>query len=156
VLAWNAAAAEILTDFGLLAEADRNILLYMFTDPDARRLFGATWSDEARRMVAQFRATFDLWAGDAAFLDLFARLRRGSSQFAALWREHEIRGPAVGQKLLHHRKKGALRFEYATFQANDDAALKLAIYAPARLNSGTRQGFPARVRSQASDGPPRR
>jgi hypothetical protein len=138
------------------ARAGRAVSPSVAADADARRLFGATWSDEARRMVAQFRATFDLWAGDAAFLDLLDRLRRSSSQFAALWRQHEIRASAIGQKLLNHRKKGALRFEYATFQANDDPALKLAIYAPARLNSGTHRGARAPVRSQASEGSARR
>lgn len=128
VLAWNAAAADVLTDFGHIAEADRNILIYMLTDPDARRLFGATWADEARRMVAQFRTTHDLWAGDPAFLDLLARLQQDSSEFAVWWEAHDIGSVSVGQKLLNHPTKGLLRFEYATFQANDDLALKLAIY----------------------------
>jgi len=33
----------------------------------------------------------------------------------------------AGTKHLHHPKKGKLRFEYATFQSNDDPALKLVI-----------------------------
>lgn len=130
ILAWNKAAADIFIDFGHLAGADRNILLYVLTDPGARRLFGAAWADEARRMVAQFRATHDLWAGDPAFLDLLARLRRGSPEFAAWWEAHDIRGHATGRKLLSHPEKGLLHFEYATFQANDDPSLKLAIYTP--------------------------
>jgi transcriptional regulator with XRE-family HTH domain len=129
ILAWNAAAAEVF-DFGRLAEEDRNILIFMLTDPDTRSLFGATWADEAKRMVAQFRATHDLWAGDPAFLDLLARLRQGSREFATWWEAHDIRGGAAGRKLLNHPKKGLLHFEYATFQANDDPALKLAIYTP--------------------------
>jgi len=32
--------------------------------------------------------------------------------------------------VLSHPGKGLLRFAYATFQANDDPALKLAIYTP--------------------------
>jgi transcriptional regulator with XRE-family HTH domain len=130
VLAWNAAAADIFTDFGALAEGDRNVLIYMLVDPDARRLFGAAWADEAKRVVAQFRATHDLWAGDPAFLDLLERLRQGSPEFATWWEAHDIRASAAGQKLLSHPEKGLLRFEYATFQANDDPALKLAIYTP--------------------------
>lgn len=130
LLAWNAAAADIL-QFSHLAEEDRNILVYMLTDPDARRLFGATWADEARRMVAQFRATHDLWAGDPAFLDLLGRLRQGSPEFPAWWEKHDIRAGGAGQKLLNHPERGLLRFEYATFQANDDPALRLAIYTPA-------------------------
>ena len=129
VLAWNAAAAEVF-DWGGLAEADRNILAWMLTSLDARRLFGATWAEDAKRMVAQFRATHDLWAGDPTFLDLLKRLREGSPEFAAWWRAHDIRGVSSGQKLLTHPTKGVLRFLYASFQANDDPALKLAIYAP--------------------------
>ena len=130
VLAWNAAAAEIF-DWGGIAEADRNILAWMLTSPDARRLFDATWAEDAKRMVAQFRATHDLWAGDPAFLDLLKRLRQGSPEFAAWWKAHDIRGVSSGEKLLTHPTKGVLRFLYASFQANDDPALKLAIYAPA-------------------------
>ena len=131
ILAWNRAAATIFTDFGRLAEEDRNILGYMLTDPDARRLFGATWASEARRMVAQFRMTHDLWADDPAFLDLLQRLRRGCPDFTAWWEAHDIRSVATGRKLLNHRERGPLRFDYATFQANDDPALKLVLYTPA-------------------------
>jgi hypothetical protein len=34
---------------------------------------------------------------------------------------------AAGTKHLQHPKKGKLRFEYATFQSNDDPALRLVI-----------------------------
>jgi len=142
VLAWNAAAADILTDFGRIADADRNILIYMLTDPDARRLFGATWADEARRMVAQFRTTHDLWAGDPAFLDLLTRLQQDSSEFAIWWEAHDIRSVSVGQKLLNHPTKGLLRFEYATFQANGDPALKLAIYTQCDLSPQPTEPLP--------------
>ncbi len=62
VLAWNDAAAALLGDFGRLDPECRNILHWMLTDPAARSLFGAGWADEARRMVALFRAAYDLLA----------------------------------------------------------------------------------------------
>ena len=130
VLAWNAAATEIFSDFGRLAEEDRNILIYMLINPDARRVFGATWAEEAKRVVAQFRTTHDLWAGDPAFSALLQRLRQSSPEFATWWEAHDIRNVAAGQKLMRHPQKGLSRFEYATFQANDDPSLKLAIYVP--------------------------
>ena len=37
---------------------------------------------------------------------------------------------AAGRKTLTHPKRGVLQFEYASFQANDDPALKLVIYTP--------------------------
>ena len=128
VLAWNSPAAEIFA-FHRMPEKDRNILIGMLTNPRTRRLFGSEWANEAKRMIAQFRATYDLWAGDPAFLDLLARLQQGSAEFAAWWDTHDIRNVSAGQKLLNHPKKGVRRFEYATFQANDDPSLKLAIYA---------------------------
>ena len=131
ILAWNDAAAEVFTDFGRIAETDRNILLYVLVQPGARSLFGAAWASEAQRMVAQFRTTHDLWAGDPAFMDLLVRLRQGCPEFAGWWEAHDVRGVASGQKALHHPERGVLRFEHASFQANDDPALKLVIYTPA-------------------------
>jgi len=129
VLVWNKAAEEIFA-FGQLAEEDRNILICILTKPMTRRLFGKVWNDQARRVVAQFRATHDLWAGDAAFVDLLERLRRGCAEFDGWWKAHDVRAPAAGRKQMTHPKKGVLRFEHASFQAEDDPALKLVIYTP--------------------------
>jgi hypothetical protein len=122
--------AEEIFAFSRLVEADRNVLLCMLTNPQKRKLFGAGWADEARRMVAQFRATHDVWAGDPAFIALLEALRQGSPEFSRRWGAHDVRGTSSGRKLLHHPKQGALHFEYASFQANDDPALKLIIYTP--------------------------
>jgi transcriptional regulator with XRE-family HTH domain len=129
VLAWNEAADEVFA-FSRLAEQERNILLSVFTRPASRRLFGAAWADEARRILAQFRTTHDLWAGDPAFRQLLQRLREGSPEFAEWWGRHDIRQSAAGVKRLKHPKKGWLAFEHASFQANDDPALKLIVYTP--------------------------
>src|ERR1700680_5198598 len=77
VLAWNKAAADIFA-FDRLAEEDRNILVCVLLNPGTRRLFGSSWAEEAKRVLAQFRATHDLWAGDPAFIELLTRLRNGS------------------------------------------------------------------------------
>src|ERR1700742_555679 len=97
ILAWNAAADEIFA-FSRLPEADRNSLVSVLTNPAMRRLFGATWEDEAKRIVAQFRATHDLWAGDPAFRDLLQRLRDGCPEFAAWWETHDVGSAAGGEK----------------------------------------------------------
>ena len=59
---------------------------------------------------------------------LLARLREGCSEFAGWWEAHDVSGVAAGRKSLIHPKKGRLKLEYASFQANDDPALKLVIY----------------------------
>jgi transcriptional regulator with XRE-family HTH domain len=129
VLAWNAAADEVFA-FGRLREEDRNTLLLMMTNKQTRKSYGASWADVAKGMVAMFRATHDVWAGDPAFAELLARLRQGSPEFVKWWEAHEIRSTASGRKTMSHPTKGVLHFEHTSFQANDDPALKLVIYTP--------------------------
>jgi hypothetical protein len=64
-------------------------------------------------------------------VDLLERLRDGCPEFSGWWKAHDVGRAMVGQKRLQHPKKGALRFDYANFQANDDPALRLVIYTPA-------------------------
>ena len=128
ILAWNGAAAALFGDFGRLGLEDRNILHWMLTDPAAKSLFGNGWTREARRMVTLFRPAYDLWAGDAAFAALVGRMREGCPDFEGWWAAHGIGAPMSGSKQLRHPTLGVLRFDYASFQANDDPALKLALY----------------------------
>ncbi len=130
LLAWNAAAADLF-GFDDLPEAERNILHFVLTDARAQALFGTAWAEEAQRMVAQFRAAHDLSAADPAFLDLLDRLADGCRLFPEWWEAHEVRGGGAGRKVLQHPRHGRLVFDYATFQATGDPALKLAIYGPA-------------------------
>jgi len=130
VLAWNDAAIDVFTDFARIEQEDRNIMLYMFTAPEMKALFGDAWADEARRMLALFRTTYDIWAGDPAFEQLLERLRQGCPEFEEWWERHDVGSGAGVQKLIHHPSKGPLRFETVSFQANDDPSLRLAIYTP--------------------------
>lgn len=129
VLAWNAAAEEVF-GFGRLPEEDRNTLLLMMTNKQMRKSYGAGWADVAKAMVAMFRATHDVWAGDPAFAELLMRLREGSPEFVKWWGAHEVQGTLSGRKTMTHPTKGVLHFEHTSFQANDDPALKLVIYTP--------------------------
>ena len=128
LLAWNAAAIDLLMDFARMAPHERNILVYMLTEPGARTLFGETWEGEARRMVAQFRSDYAGWAGDRAFEDLVRLLRQRSNEFCTWWSVHEVRGQVAGRKLLHHPRHGRLLADYVTLQSNDDKRLKLVMY----------------------------
>ncbi|HWD25613.1 MAG TPA: helix-turn-helix transcriptional regulator [Rhizomicrobium sp.] len=129
LLGWNAAANDVF-GFDDLKPGERNILIAVLTHPRSRALFGPGWADEAERMVAQFRATHDLWAGDPAFVALLKRLREGCPEFDAWWERHDVRRPASGRKTLHHPARGVIVFDHASFHFNDDPSLKLIIYTP--------------------------
>lgn len=129
VLAWNEAAEQVFA-FGRLPVEDRNTMLLMMTNKQTRKTYGAGWADVAKRMVAMFRATHDVWAGDPAFAELLARLRQGSPEFVKWWEAHEVRSTSSGLKTMSHPNLGVLHFEHTSFQANDDPALKLVVYTP--------------------------
>jgi hypothetical protein len=65
VVAWNRAAATVLTDYGSLAPEQRNILRLIFLDPSVRAA-QLDWESVARFVVAAFRADAAR-AGAAAF-----------------------------------------------------------------------------------------
>ena len=70
-------------------------------------------------MVALFRATHDLWAGDPAF----ATCSTASARAAPNSRPGGTRTTSAGgagQKVLYRMRGGKPAFEYATFQANDE------------------------------------
>ena len=137
VLAWNDAAVALFGDFGQLAPENRNVLHWVFTNRAAKTLFGETWAKEARRMVSLFRAAHDLWPDDAAFVTLVDRIRASCQEFNAWWSEHAVGAPVSGTKHLRHPTLGIVRYEYASFQANDDPALKLALYTRHRGSSAS-------------------
>ena len=133
ILEWNDAAADLFTDLGQAPQEDRNVLLFMFTSPATKSLFGASWAAEAKRVLALFRTNFDFWAGDQAFVELRERLRRESAEFARWWETHDVSNSTGVEKLLHHPVRGSIRYDTASFQANDDSSLKLVIYTPLSL-----------------------
>ena len=128
LLAWNDAAASLFGDMLRLNGADRNVLAWMLTSVAAREIFGERWTEEARRIVFLFRAAYDRWQGDAAFEDLVAQVRGASVPFDKWWSDHGVGAPLSGFKTLRHPTEGETRYAVASFQANDDPALKLALY----------------------------
>ena len=130
LLAWNQAAEKLFGTIAKVREQDRNLLLLMLTAPEIKTLFGDAWEAEGKRMLARFRTTYDLWAGDPVFVELRERLCERCSQFESWWNTHELGSITGVQKLLNHPINGLLSFSTASFQANDDPSLKLVVYTP--------------------------
>lgn len=128
VLAWNCAADDLLGPFSETDEAERNSLLMMLARPKARALFGETWEQEARRMVAQFRATHDFWISDPAFVDLLTRLRASCPEFLKWWETHDIGNTPSGVKFITRPARGVVRYAFSSFQLNADPSLRLSVY----------------------------
>ncbi|WP_414709689.1 helix-turn-helix transcriptional regulator, partial [Rhodopseudomonas sp.] len=86
VVAWNRAAAALLTDYSKLPREQRNILRLMFGS-DRVRVRNADWESIARFVVAAFRADVARAGANnsAEVTTLVAELCRISPEFEALW-----------------------------------------------------------------------
>lgn len=130
VIAWNRAAAAVLTDYGALPPEQRNILRLMFLGKRVRAA-QLEWESVARFVVVAFRADV-VRAGAAsnvkAFVDELSRL---SPEFDAMWRDNDVRSYGEGSKHLRHAVAGLLAMEYSAFAVDGRPDLAMVIYSPA-------------------------
>ncbi len=128
VVAWNRAAAAVLTDYGALARQDRNVLRLLFGPP---RADVEGWEGHARLAVETFRLeTARVGAGEAA-RSLVDELSRSSPTFASMWADHDVRSYDEGTKHFEHSAAGPVTLEYSSFAVDDQPDLGLVVYTPA-------------------------
>jgi transcriptional regulator with XRE-family HTH domain len=130
VVAWNRAAAAVLTDYGALAPEQRNILRLVFCDPRVRAA-QFDWDSVARFVVAAFRADAARAGATARVEALVDELSRASPEFAAMWRENDVRSYGEGLKRLRHPTAGPIAFEYSSFAVDGRPDLGMVVYNPA-------------------------
>ncbi len=130
VVAWNAAAAAVLTDYGALPPDQRNILRTIFCDSRVRAV-QSEWEAVARFVVAAFRTDAARAGADAEVAPLVDELCRSSPEFAAMWRDNDVQTHGDGVKHLRHPKLGLLALEYSAFAVDGRPDLSLIVYNPA-------------------------
>ncbi|MBT0670497.1 helix-turn-helix domain-containing protein [Novosphingobium profundi] len=130
VVAWNRAAATIMTDYGALPRKDRNILRLLFS---SARIQAAQedWLGIARFVVGSFRADAARAGAGQEIRQLVEELCAMSPLFAALWSDNEVVGNGSGVKRLHHPDLGKLELEFSTFAVEGRQDLVMMIYSPA-------------------------
>ncbi|TWI64501.1 helix-turn-helix protein [Pseudoduganella lurida] len=129
VVAWNRAAARLLTDYSLLPPAQRNIVRLIFTNPHTRAR-QVDWEAVARFVVAVFRADAAR-LGSTPAVDAFVdEMRRTSPEFEAFWRDSTVRNWGEGVKQLRHGD-GVLSFDYSAFTVDGRPDLGMIVYNPA-------------------------
>jgi transcriptional regulator with XRE-family HTH domain len=129
VVAWNNAAAAVLTDYGKLKPEQRNILRMMFSAGHVREL-QFDWKAVARFVVAAFRADVARAGAQEHVQTLVDELSRSSPDFAAMWRENDVQTHGGGTKRLRHPKLGTLELEYSAFAVDDRPDLTMVVYNP--------------------------
>ena len=130
IVAWNRAAAVVLTDYGALPPDQRNILRMIFCDPQIRSA-NPEWEAVARFVVATFRIDAARSGAEAEVAPLVEELCRASPDFEAMWREKDVQTHGDGVKHLSHPKVGALALEYSAFAVDGRPDLGMLVYNPA-------------------------
>ncbi|MGO4722645.1 MULTISPECIES: helix-turn-helix transcriptional regulator [unclassified Inquilinus] len=130
VVAWNRAAAAVLTDYGALPPEKRNVLRMIFCDPRIRAA-QFDWDSVARFVVSAFRADATRAGAAAEVQPLVDELCRSSPEFATMWRDNEVQTHGDGVKRLHHPVLGPITMEYSAFAVDGRPDLQMIVYNPA-------------------------
>ncbi|QIE26658.1 MmyB-like transcription regulator ligand binding domain protein (plasmid) [Caballeronia sp. SBC1] len=130
VVAWNRAAAAVLTDYSSLPPGQRNILRMIFCDPRVRAA-QFDWESVARFVVSAFRIDAARAGADAEVAPLVDELCRSSPEFAAMWRDNEVQTHGEGVKRLRHPVLGPISLEYSAFAVDGRPDLQMIVYNPA-------------------------
>jgi transcriptional regulator with XRE-family HTH domain len=130
VVAWNRAATVMLTDYGALPPQQRNILRFIFLDPRVRAA-QYDWDSVARFVVAAFRVDAARAGAAAQVQPLVDELCRLSPEFAAMWRDNDVRTHGEGVKQIRHPVLGLIAVEYSAFAVDGRPDLSMVVYNPA-------------------------
>ncbi|WP_428391948.1 helix-turn-helix transcriptional regulator [Lichenicoccus sp.] len=134
VVAWNRAAALVLTDYGLLPPDQRNILRMIFSHAPIGASMDAEqsdWNSLARFAVASFRIDAARAGADAEIAPLVAELCGSSPAFASMWHDQDVRAPGHDVKHLRHPRIGSIALEYSAFAVDARPDLSLIVFNPA-------------------------
>jgi transcriptional regulator with XRE-family HTH domain len=118
VLAANRAARALFTDWSARQPGDRNLIWWMFTDPEARKVY-VHWEKEASDMLGRFRAAAARRPDDPDFTDLIERLHQASPEVRSWWPRHDVAPVGGGTKHLHHPALGDVPFQHIVLQVAD-------------------------------------
>ncbi|MFR9800522.1 helix-turn-helix domain-containing protein [Streptomyces sp. MS06] len=130
VLAANRAARALWTDWPARPARERNLLWWMFTDPEAREVM-VDWPAEASALLGRFRSASARHPGDPRFSELLERLLAASPEVREWWPQHVVTPLSSGTKRLRHPALGEIELQHVVLQLADDPEQKLVTFTAA-------------------------
>ncbi len=130
IVAWNEAAAAVLTDYAQLAPEQRTVMRLFFRDRRVRTT-QPDWEHTARFVVAAFRAEVARTGTSRRAQGLIEELSQASPEFAAMWQDHDVRTYGEGTKLIQPMQGGPIALEYSSFAVDGQPGLGMVVYTPA-------------------------
>ena len=126
VLAWNQTAERLFGFDQPCPPHPLNALWRFFQRPEARA--DQHWEQQARNLVAQFRADYVRYSDDESFHVLLRDLQAASPQFSEWWERQDVRGLPDGPRRMEHPTLGLLEFDHVTFQTTITPDLRVKVY----------------------------
>ena len=130
VLAANAMARALFTDFDRMRPRERNYARWMLLSDEARELF-ADWAEQARSAVEALRFEAGRNPEDPDTQRLVGELSLASSDFRGWWSEHHVHQRTFGSKRLRHPLVGELTVQFETLSLPGDSEQALYMYTTA-------------------------
>ena len=130
ILAWNALAAALVTDFSRVPEKHRNYPRLLFTDPAMRSLY-ADWETAAQATVTQLRMEAAKYPENLRLIALVGELSMRDQQFARWWGDHRVTARTVGTKTLFHPVVGEVTLDCDTLTASTDPDQYMTVWTAA-------------------------
>jgi transcriptional regulator with XRE-family HTH domain len=123
---YNDAAAMVL---GMRPGITQNCLVDFFTDPMYRSR-SRSWEQNARTVVAQFRAASSAMPDDEGYQQVLAQVSAVSPEFVALWAERDIEDAGQIRKELEHPVVGLLCLEASVMKMPVRPDLSIVLHTP--------------------------
>ncbi|MCI2422257.1 transcriptional regulator [Saccharopolyspora sp. K220] len=128
VLAWNAAAAALFTDFSALPPENRNMVRLTFLDPAFRTLY-EDWQGVAKECVAHLRLDAGRYPDDSRLAALVGELSLKDSDFRTWWASHQVRAAGRRKKTFRHPAVGTLTLASQRYAVEGETDQYLVVYA---------------------------
>ncbi|SMD19644.1 Helix-turn-helix domain-containing protein [Kibdelosporangium aridum] len=115
VIACNRAAAEWYTDFGAVAEDQRNMLRWLFSAEGRERV--QNWEADVSDIIARWRTAIMPSIEDDRLGALVADLKARHPDFSRMWDNHDVRELRSRLRTLRHPTLGDRTFRALTMQS---------------------------------------
>lgn len=140
ILAWNQLATHFISDLSLVAEDNRNMIRWTFSQPADH----PHWNNDStlaftRSTVADLRAAYARYPGDPGIEALVTELLGLSPRFAQMWAEHEVEVRTRIVKRVDSQTLGPLEFECQVLRV-PETDQRIIVYS-AEPGSPTREVF---------------
>jgi transcriptional regulator with XRE-family HTH domain len=126
ILAWNAAAAALYTDFEQIPAGRRNYLRLLFAHPGVRAMH-AEWEHDARTAVAALRMEAAQVPDDPDLAVLVGELSVQDPDFRTWWAGHRVDSSTYGTKHYRHPLVGDLTLDCDTWNSPDGSGQRLMV-----------------------------